>query len=36
VLLCYEDVRTGARCHRLQVARWLGEKLGITVSELPE
>ena len=37
VLLCYEDVRVpGTRCHRLQVARWLGEKLGITVAELDE
>jgi hypothetical protein len=37
VLLCYEDVRKpGERCHRLQVAKWLGAHLGIAVSELPE
>jgi ABC-type histidine transport system ATPase subunit len=37
VLLCYEDVRLpGARCHRLQVARWLSGHLGIEIGELPE
>jgi hypothetical protein len=37
VLLCYEDVRVpGTRCHRLQVANWLGKVLGIDIKELPE
>lgn len=37
VLLCFEDIRIdGQYCHRTTLGRWLTEKLGIEVQELPD
>jgi len=33
VLLCYENVTQGERCHRRQLADWLKRKAGLTVDE---
>lgn len=35
VLLCFEDVRVSDQyCHRTNLAEWLNEKLGMSVTEL--
>lgn len=34
VLLCFEDVATGALCHRRLLAEFLHEELGVVVPEL--
>src|SRR5262245_59335301 len=36
VLLCYEDVRTGERCHRRYLADWLESRAGLEIPELSE
>src|SRR5262249_47957732 len=36
VLLCYEDLSTGASCHRRMLAEWMQRRIGIVVPELSE
>jgi uncharacterized protein YeaO (DUF488 family) len=36
VLLCFENVNAGERCHRRYLAEWLTAKLGLVVPELLE
>jgi uncharacterized protein YeaO (DUF488 family) len=36
VLLCFENVHAGERCHRRYLGNWLQTKLGLVVEELPD
>lgn len=37
VLLCFEDVRDESQvCHRTMLAKWLKDRLGLEVTELPD
>lgn len=36
VLLCFENVHKGERCHRTMLAKWLQEQTGRSVAELED